>query len=295
MRAGAVERKTNGFIDLHDFAKKSALLKPLKNVVDAENEKILESAIILWESKSFEASLAHCFKHKEDLKDSIQNQLIIALNYLGLGKFKDALVLVKKVEIAKSADQNIRILSLLVASTIHLKNKEIDTTIELTKEILSLNSNFYQAYFIRGLAYSKKGDYIQAIKSFKKSLKSGINTSEIKANLAYSYFKNKNFIKSFWIHKRISSNFENNYKVLYRIGASCLAIGRYKEAFLYFNKAAILNPDFAGVFLTRGYLQLKQGSVIEAKKDLERAETLGSKKASNILQKYNNPIHRLVG
>lgn len=294
MRAGAVEKKMSGFIDLHDFAKKSAFLKPLKNIVDPGNKEILENAIILWETKNFEASLEHCFKQKKELNYATINQLIIALNYFSLGKYKDALGLVKTPEIAQNTNQYVRVLSLLLASTIHLKNKKLDLTINLCKEILSLDSTFYHAYFIKGLAYSEKGDHASAIKSFKKSLKSGINTVEIKANLAYSYFKNKNFLKSFWIHKKISPNFENNYKVLYRAGASCLAIGRNKEAFLYFNKSAILNPNFAGVFLTRGYLQLKLGNVFEAKKDLQKAEELGSKKASNILQKYNNPIHRLA-
>lgn len=70
-----------------------------------------------------------------------------------------------------------------------LTEKDLDKKIELNTKAIKLNPYFAEAYNNRGVAYSKKGDILQAIKDFTKAIEQNPNYTTAYHNSARCYIK----------------------------------------------------------------------------------------------------------
>ncbi|WP_372367455.1 protein kinase [Candidatus Uabimicrobium sp. HlEnr_7] len=141
-------------------------------------------------------------------------------------------ILMLIINLNQTTQQN-KITSLMNKINKHASNKECEQMIELANEIISIDSNFVNAYIRRGLAHKVLKNYSQAIKDFVFASKIGPK--------ARSYY---------------------HLGCVYRIQK------KYDLAKKYLTKAITLQPSMVSAYAERGLVYAKKNEVKKAEKDL---------------------------
>ncbi|MEN8121391.1 MAG: tetratricopeptide repeat protein, partial [Bacteroidota bacterium] len=120
---------------------------------------------------------------------------------------------------------------------------------------------------------------------YKFAVKSELFGNEAKANLAYCYLVLKKTRKAKRLFKELVDIFQNNYKIQYNMALCYSRLKKREKALIYLNRAANLESGFGGIYLTRGHIHLIMGNKELAKKDLERAKSLGSSQSDKLMKR----------
>ncbi len=184
-------------------------------------------------------------------------------------------------------------LYLFITSLNHFYLNHFSESIKYCDEFLRLKQSDADGkcgiHFLRGCAHASLEKHKIAISDFKKSLKAKWEVEAIRANLAYSYLRNKNYFKAWFIYRKTVKHFPDHWKIQYNTGLSYGNLGMFSKAMPYLNRTEELNPEFSGTYLTRGFIFFKRGERQLAIKDWERAKELGAEKNYQmILKKYLN-------
>ncbi|MGA3208572.1 MAG: tetratricopeptide repeat protein [Syntrophales bacterium] len=126
----------------------------------------------------------------------------------------------------------------------------ISTKTTRTEAGFSQKVEDYAAYFDRGLAYAKNGNYHQAIQDYGRAI-------ELNPILAETY---------------------------YRRGNLYVRLGNCKEAIQDYDKAIEINPKYAEAYCWRGIAYVILYNRNQATNDLRIAARLGNEEAQNILR-----------
>ena len=161
-----------------------------------------------------------------------------------------------------------------------------EKALDLCNEFLKLDDGeFAEIHIIRGFANASLEKHKEAIKDFKIALKDTDQENAIKANLAYSYLRNKNHLKALLLYRKISKVYPDQWKVQYNTGLSYFKFAQFRKAMPFLNKTEKLKPDFAGTYLTRGFIYLKKGRKELAHNDFLKAKELGAERNYEIIMR----------
>ena len=139
---------------------------------------------------------------------------------------------------------------------------------------LKIDPSHAEAYINRGVSYMKLGNYTAAMQDFNKSI--SLTESAVSyANRGLAYCMSMNFeegIKDLTKAIEIDPNYANSYISL---GGIYLFREQYSLALKYLDKGIKLNPDFATGYMFRAQVYKELGKDDLAKKDSEKAASLG--------------------
>jgi len=122
----------------------------------------------------------------------------------------------------------------------------------ISKKTVEINTNFTNAYYDLGLAYSHLKNYSKAIPNYTKAI-------EIDTGYAKAYY---------------------NRGLVYKI------IQEYSKAISDFTKTIEINPNFLDAYLNRGNAYYDSGNTTNACEDWSKAYSLGITEAKDLLYKY---------
>lgn len=122
-----------------------------------------------------------------------------------------------------------------------------------------------------GVAYSEKGDYDQAIAEFTRVLDSKPNNGEAYFNRGFAYIKKGNHDKAMAdLNKALEFN-PNDARVYFSRGVLYGEKGDFDRAMEDFNKALKLNPNHAEAYHCRAVTYYRKGNFDRAIKDFNKA------------------------
>lgn len=141
---------------------------------------------------------------------------------------------------------------LLHYSWIKMDKEEFEKAIEFLNIAISLNPNYSEGYFFRGVCYGKLNMLTNALNDFEKSISISPESEEDYYNIGYIYHK----------------------------------MGDYSSAIEYFNKAIKINPIYTSAFVSRGNSRIMLGQKELACNDFHQALNLGEKKVQENIDEY---------
>ena len=164
------------------------------------------------------------------------------------------------------------------------KYTDPDKALEYLNETISLDSNYAEAYIVRGSVWHSKGNYDKAISDYDKAI-------ELNPGFADVYY----FRGNIWHHKgnydRAISDFNKTielnpgFALAYNNRGSVWYVkGNYNLAISDFNKAIELNPSFALTYNNRAIAYEKLGRNSKAANDYNNYLKINGNKDGNAYQ-----------
>lgn len=135
----------------------------------------------------------------------------------------------------------------------------------------------YRNYLGNAIACSNRGDYLGAIRCYKKMDAEGYATEDSITNMASCWFELEEYEEAYECYRRLEIEGIDTPGIYYSSAQAFRFRGEYRIAIMYYNKAIKkLNcePNF---FLNKGVCYLKLGKYEAALYSFEGAEKLGSK------------------
>ena len=257
-----------------------------ENFSDFMNQ-LIQKAFDFWELKDFDSAIEKCNEFIEWNSEIQFVYLFKAMIYSSAKRFNISQKIVEGLN--KDIYENYELkISLFISSINHFYTDKYTEALNFCDEFIKLDdATFREIYIIRGFSNASLENHKEAIKDFKIALKDKNQVQAIKANLAYSYLRNKNYLKALLIYKKVSKFYPNHWKVQYNTGLSYFKFALFKKAMPFLNKTEELKSDFAGTYLTRGFIYLKKGKKDLAHIDFLKAKELGAvRNYEIIMRKY---------
>ncbi len=247
--------------------------------------QLIQKAFELWEFNDFDSAIEKCNEFILWNSEIQFVHLFKAMIHSSAKEFYISQNVVDGIDKETLEGYEIKI-SLFISAVNQFYTNKYQKALDLSNEFLKLdNQNFTEIHVISGFANAALEKHKDAIKDFKIALKDTDQENAIKANLAYSYLRNKKHLKALLLFRKISKVYPNHWKVQYNTGLSYFKFAQFKKAMPFLNKTEELNPDFSGTYLTRGFIYLKKGKKELAHKDLLKAKELGAEKNYEIIMK----------
>lgn len=255
-------------INLEKFIKNSNLLNPRKKNYGAYLIDLLERAQESYRNKNIAKANRLCDEFSNQTKNFYFGHLLkISFLIDSLEPYK-VLKELEKIDSALISIDEERIFFHFLKSILLFTQLDIDEARDESKKIIAIDKKYYLAYLIIAQCYAIREIHSLAIINYKISLKSKYRVDEIKANLAYSYLRNRDIIKSYRLYKKVAFKFPNNWKVQYNTALAFKRLKKYKASIKYFNRAIELAEDEHMLKLTRGRVFMRIKKYEKAENDL---------------------------
>lgn len=255
-----------------------------ENFSDFMNQ-LIQKAFELWEFRDFNAAIEKCNEYIQWNSEIQFVHLFKAMIYSSAKEFYKSQDIVDSIDKENLGNYELKI-SLFISALNQFYTNKYQKALDLCNEFLILdNGEFNEIHIIRGFANASLEKHEDAIKDFKTALKDTDQENAIKANLAYSYLRNKNHLKALLIFRKISKVYPNHWKVQYNTGLSYFKFAQFRKAMTFLNKTEELKADFTGTYLTRGFIYLKKGKKELAHKDFLKAKELGAERNYKIIMR----------
>jgi len=182
-----------------------------------------------------------------------------------------------------------------------IKTRELNTTFEagmdslaaqkwsaaqqLFEQVFANDNNNYVAINQLGICLENNKKYNQAIQYYNKAIEMNEYYHQAffqRANLLIKFQKNDEAISD--INKAIAQ-YPQNFQYHFLKGSILFSKENYNDAIKSYNEALKINGKLPGAFYNVAMCQLKLNEKPSAKKNLEKAKSLGSKEAVDALKK----------
>ncbi|WP_430965282.1 tetratricopeptide repeat protein [Spongiimicrobium sp. 2-473A-2-J] len=244
-----------------------------------------EKALKSWESNKPNKATRDINKAIQFLPDVPFLLIMKALFYCSAKKTVESNSIIDSLNEIELSELELNLMQ-YIASCNHVHERKFHESIWFADEIIKRDEKAYYAYFPKAISLQELNEHKKAIKNFKIALKEKLLLNEIKACLAFSYMKNKKFIKALVLHLSVKKYFEENYKVNHHIGVNFFLLNFFAKSLKYVNKSIELKSDFAEAYRTRGLIYLTQGKKSKAKEELEIARKLGATDIDKTMNRF---------
>lgn len=250
-------------------------------------QQLIQEALDFWEHENFDSAIEKCNEFIEWNQEIRFVHLFKAMIYSSNKNFALSQNIIDGIDQRTFEDFEFKI-SLFISSINHFYTQKYLNALDYCDKFIQIDKDaFREIHIIRGLSNASLNRHKEAIKDFKVALKGKSHTEAIKANLAYSYLQNKNHLKALLIYRKTSKHYPNHWKIQYNTGLSYFKFALFNQAMPFLNKTEELKPDFAGTYLTRGFIYLKKKQKELAHKDFIKAKELGAEQNYEaIMNKY---------
>jgi len=161
--------------------------------------------------------------------------------------------------------------------------KEANTSLN---ELLQINPNYYEAYFLKGLMSMMKENYFDAIAQFNKVIKQNplhekaLYNNALAKGLLEDY---KGAIKELDVCININPNYSLAY---YNRGYWQELLEEYDKSILDYTKAIELDVRFSEAYIALAYVYNQKGDSINACQTLIKAKNAGIESANDLLDNF---------
>lgn len=270
-------------INLSNFLKDSEILNPYKEQFQEYIYDFVIQAMDSWETNP-EKAYKKIAIFNQYIPDSILLKLMQLIDNLKEIDSEDLMMEIEELE--EEAIYNFeKNLILFPKALAYFYQFDMDDCIRECKNIIKIYGHFNEIHLLIANCHTIKLRYEEAIPHYKLAIKSEKFGLEAKGNLAYCYLRLNKTRKAKRLLKEVVDIFNNNYRIQYNMALCYSRLRRRKKALIYLNRAANLESNFGGIYLTRGHLHLKLGNKELAKNDLEKAKSLGSTKADELIKR----------
>ena len=274
-------------VDIKKLAQEAIKYSSRKEEYSSFIIQLLDDSIELWLNNDLEKAMKSCddvIKLEPELQFP---QLIKSVLFTSQKNYSASISIIDNIDEEQLSKNGNEIRLFISAINLFYTNDYRESLRYSNQFIKSNNGDNRIIYLIRGYANASLENHVDAIKDFKTALKEKWEVNGIKANLAYSYLRNKNHLKALMIYRKIAKYFPDHWKVQYNTGLSYFKFALFGKALPYLNRTEHLKPNFSGTYLTRGFIYVKRKQKELALADWTKAKNLGEEeKYKHLMTKY---------
>lgn len=156
-----------------------------------------------------------------------------------------------------------------------LSSKHIENAIDYLSKAILLDSDYEDAYALRGIVYFVSGHYQLAISDYNRAIQLDPKNADTYSNRGRVYEGMEQFRLAVSDYTQAIKLKPGDAHVYYERGAAYLELERYQQAIADFNRVIKFNPTYAEAYALRGYANLLSGANEEGCLDLVQACSLG--------------------
>ncbi|MEM7760619.1 MAG: tetratricopeptide repeat protein [Cyanobacteria bacterium P01_A01_bin.40] len=149
----------------------------------------------------------------------------------------------------------------------------IITYIEDYNNLLTLQSDKFSAYKLRGDAYHNLQNHEQAIQDWSQALAINPNDAELLTHRGISYLKTQQLAKGIEDLRQVTQlcpHHPEAYQIYLYLGSACVASDRPEEAINYLDKVIEIDPNISVAYNTRCGAYMVMGNLEKAIAELDR-------------------------
>jgi tetratricopeptide (TPR) repeat protein len=128
-----------------------------------------------------------------------------------------------------------------------------------------------EKYFEQGLTYANKGDYVEAIESYKKVIELKPDYADAYYNLGLTYYNQGDYAEAIVSYKKAIELNPNFVLAYFNLGSAYDDNGDYAKAIASYKKAIELKPDYVKAYNNLGIIYGEQGDYVESIESLKKA------------------------
>jgi len=134
----------------------------------------------------------------------------------------------------------------------------------------------YLAYFNRGVAFAKIGQYENAIRDYNAAIRLKPDYVEAYNNRGNIYGQHGEYRLAIEDFNKVIALNPNYVKAYHNRGLALSELGRHTDALISFNEAIELQPDYANAYHNRAVVYFKMGEIKNGCLDAKKACELGN-------------------
>jgi tetratricopeptide (TPR) repeat protein len=216
-------------------------------------------------SKLFQAELK---KHPEDGRLTI----LMGMSYYGAHEYAAAIPYLKEAAVADQRNLPLR----LTLAHCYLWTKQLDATMDVYKEILTINPDSAEADMIAGEALDEKGDNAGAVQQFRAAVKANPKEPNVHFGLAYLLWAQKRYDEAIPEFRAELENDPKNYQAMTYLGDTYVQQNQFDQAKGVL-ETAVQHQDWVPLLhLDLGIVYSETGSKDAAIRELEKTVSLES-------------------
>jgi len=177
-------------------------------------------------------------------------------------------------------------------------SEQLDRKIEIYTRAINEFTQFPEALFNRGAAYSDKGEYDKAIQDYDEAIKLNPQDADAYYNRGNAYCDKGEYDKAIQDYDEAIKLNPKYAEAYYNRGNAFFNKGEYDKAIQDYDKAIKLNPKYAEAYNNRGVAYMyrgKEGDYALAKADFEKGLTLNpDEEARQMLQRNQRKVDDLM-
>jgi tetratricopeptide (TPR) repeat protein len=195
---------------------------------------------------------------------------LAAMSHYGAHQYGAAIPYLKD---AVAADP--RNLSLLLTlAHCYLWTKQLDATLEVYRQILTINPDSAAADMIAGEALDEKGDNAGAVQQFRAAVQADPKEPNVHFGLAYLLWAQKRYDEAIPEFKAELMNDPQNYQAMIYLGDTYVQQNQFSQAKAVLEKAASAEPSVPLIHLDLGIVLMETGEPERAVGELTRTVAL---------------------
>lgn len=157
-----------------------------------------------------------------------------------------------------------------------LKEDRTTEAIDHFSAALRLQPNYDDAYFNRGGAYDRLGQYQRAIEDYTQVIRLQPQKADAYSNRGASCYKLNHFMEAIQDYNEALRLQPDHFEAYLNRGLAYGKLRQYQQAIDNFNHAIRLQPSNADAYSDRGFAYLLQGDKASGCRDVQRACALGN-------------------
>lgn len=156
----------------------------------------------------------------------------------------------------------------------YLWTKQLDATMDVYKEILTLNPDSAEADMIAGEALDEKGDNAGAVQQFREAVKANPKEPEVHFGLAYLYWAQKRYVEAIPEFEAELANDPNNNQAMIYLGDTYVKQNDFAKGKEVLEKAAKFQTSDPLIHLDLGIVYMETGDSAGAIRELGKTVEL---------------------
>lgn len=153
-------------------------------------------------------------------------------------------------------------------------------------QYIEKNPEDANAYFVRGFAEDRMGDYIGALPDFKMALSLNPNHTHAKMYKGHAHLMLKQYPEAISSFSMVIKDEPDNMLAYYNRGLSMVGLQKYKEAIVEFTTSLKLDSTYAPAYNNRGNSNFMIGEADAACRDWKKSIRLGNQASEAAYKNY---------
>ena len=196
----------------------------------------------------------------EKAPDNLQVNYEIGICFLETNQFNEAVAKMNELLALKPGFIGAK----FILGNLQGKQGKLDKEIKIYQDIITENERFPQIFQYLGVTYYRKGDFGQAVETFKKALAMEPDNTNVRFNLALSYEDQEKYEEAIAEYSQVIEKDPDNLAAHLNLGVLYGNIGDTEKEMEEYKAINKIDPKYPDIYFNAGIIQYNKDNIKQA-------------------------------